>query len=84
MDERARILKDWIEHEGRRQDWVAKQAGVSSQWLNYVVRGKKPLSDRLAHALHKKLGVPLFEDARPARPRTTTQTKSKARKPVKT
>ena len=59
MDDRARILKDWIEDEGRRLDWVAKQVGVSPQWLHYVVRGKKPLSDRLARALQEKLGVPL-------------------------
>ncbi len=59
MENKAQILKDWIEQEGRRQNWVAQQVGCSPQWLNYVLQGKKPLSDKLAHALHEKLGVPL-------------------------
>ena len=59
MENNAQILKDWIEQEGRRQNWVAQQVGCSPQWLNYVLQGKKPLSDKLAHALHEKLGVPL-------------------------
>ncbi len=59
MENNAQILKDWIEQEGRRQNWVAQQVGCSPQWLNYVLKGKKPLSDRLAHVLHEKLGVPL-------------------------
>jgi len=76
MDERARVLKDWIEHEGRRQDWVAKQVGVSPQWLNYVVRGKKPLSDRLARALQEKLGVPLLADTKTSDRHDTRKIKS--------
>jgi len=74
MDDRAQILKNWIEHEGRRQDWVAKQIGVSPQWLIYVVWGKRPLSDRLARALQEKLGVPLLADTQ------TFERKIKAKK----
>jgi plasmid maintenance system antidote protein VapI len=62
MENRAQILKNWIEQEGRRQNWVAQQVGVSPQWLNYVLKGKKPLSDRLAHILREKLGVPLLPE----------------------
>ncbi len=59
MNGRVQILKDWIAKEGRKQTWVAQQVGYSPQWLSYVLRGKKPMSDRLAEALQKKLGVPL-------------------------
>ena len=72
MNDRVRTLQDWIIHEGRKQTWVAQQVGYSPQWLSYVLRGKKPLSDKLADALQQKLGVPL--DARWAvRNRTTQQ-----------
>jgi antitoxin component HigA of HigAB toxin-antitoxin module len=64
MKDRVQILKDWIAKEGRKQTWVAQQVGCSPQWLSYVLKGKKPMSDKLADALHKKLGVPL--DARRA------------------
>jgi hypothetical protein len=59
MKDRVRILKDWIEKEGRKQTWVAQQVGCSPQWLNYVLKGKKPMSDKLARALRDKLGIPL-------------------------
>jgi hypothetical protein len=59
MKDRVRILKDWIEKEGRKQTWVAQQVGCSPQWLNYVLKGKKPMSDNLACALRDKLGLPL-------------------------
>jgi transcriptional regulator with XRE-family HTH domain len=59
MNDRAQILKDWITQEGRKQTWVAQQVGCSPQWLSYVLRGKKPMSEKLADALQQKLGVPL-------------------------
>ena len=62
MENRAQVLKNWSEQEGRRQNWVAQQVGVSPQWLNYVLKGKKPLSDRLAYILREKLGVPLLPE----------------------
>jgi hypothetical protein len=62
MKDRVRILKDWIEKEGRKQTWVAQQVGCSPQWLNYVLKGKKPMSDKLARALRDKLGIPLGEE----------------------
>ena len=72
MNDRVRILKDWIRQEGRKQTWVAQQVGYSPQWLSYVLRGKKPLSDKLADALQQKLGVPLAA-RRAVRNRTTQQ-----------
>jgi hypothetical protein len=62
MKDRVRILKDWIEKEGRKQTWVAQQVGCSPQWLSYVLKGKKPMSDKLARALRDKLGIPLGEE----------------------
>jgi plasmid maintenance system antidote protein VapI len=72
MNDQVRILKDWIIHEGRKQTWVAQHVGYSPQWLSYVLRGKKPLSDKLANALQQKLGVPLAA-RRAVRNRTTQQ-----------
>jgi hypothetical protein len=62
MTDRVQILRDWIEKEGRKQRWVAQQVGCSPQWLNYVIKGKKLLSDKLAQALQDKLGVPLIDE----------------------
>jgi Helix-turn-helix domain len=61
MNDRVQILKDWIAKEGRKKTWVAQQAGCSPQWLSYVLRGKKPMSDRLADALRDTLGIPLVD-----------------------
>jgi hypothetical protein len=63
MNGRVQILKDWIAKEGRKQIWVAQQVGYSPQWLSYVLRGKKPMSDNLARALRDTLGVPLVDDS---------------------
>jgi hypothetical protein len=62
MNDRVEVLKDWIAKEGRKQTWVAQQVGCSPQWLNYVLKGKKPMSDKLARVLRDKLGIPLGED----------------------
>ena len=62
MIDRAQILKAWIEKEGRKQTWVAQQVGCSPQWLNYILKGKKPMSDRLARALRDRLGIPLINE----------------------
>jgi hypothetical protein len=63
MKNRVQILKDWIAKEGRKQTWVAQQVGCSPQWLSYVVKGRKPMSDKLARALQDTLGVPLVDDS---------------------
>jgi antitoxin component HigA of HigAB toxin-antitoxin module len=60
MNNWVEVLKDWITKEGRKQTWVAQQVGYSPQWLNYVLKGKKPMSDKLARALREKLGIPLI------------------------
>ena len=62
MKDRVRILKDWIEKEGRKQTWVAQQVGCSPQWLSYVLKGKKLMSDKMARALRDKLGIPLVDE----------------------
>ena len=60
MNDRVEVLKEWIAKEGRKQTWVAQQVGYSPQWLNYVLKGKKPMSNKLARALRDKLGIPLI------------------------
>ena len=63
MNDRVQILKDWIAKEGRKKTWVAQQVGCSPQWLSYVLRGKKPMSDKLARALRDTLGIPLVNNS---------------------
>lgn len=83
MADRVQILKDWIEQEGRKQNWVAQQVGCSPQWLNYVLQGKKPMSDKLAHALQTKLGIPLGYSNQAGGNKAKQQAGSKTRKKVK-
>ena len=80
MKDRVRVLKDWIEKEGRKQTWVAQQVGYSPQWLNYVLKGKKPMSDKLARALRDKLGIPLVEEEPAVRNGHRKKTSLKPRK----
>jgi hypothetical protein len=63
MNGRVQILKDWITKEGRKQTWVAQQVGCSPQWLSYVLKGRKPMSDKLARALQDTLGIPLVDES---------------------
>jgi antitoxin component HigA of HigAB toxin-antitoxin module len=80
MEDRVQLLKDWIEREGRKQSWVAQQIGCTPQWLNYILKGKRPLSDRLARTLREKLGIPFPNGTRTPRNRTAKQTKVKGKK----
>jgi ribosome-binding protein aMBF1 (putative translation factor) len=82
MKDRVRILKDWIEKQGRKQTWVAQQVGYSPQWLNYVLKRKKPMSDKLARALRDKLGIPLVEEAQAMRNGHKQKTGPKTQKRV--
>ena len=65
MADSVQVLKDWIAREGRKQSWVAQQVGCTPQWLNYVLNGKRPLSDKLARALENKFGIPLLHERHP-------------------
>jgi ribosome-binding protein aMBF1 (putative translation factor) len=78
--DRAQILKAWIEKEGRKQTWVAQQVKCSPQWLNYVLRGKRPMSDKLARVLRDKLGIPLVDEGQAARNGHKKTSDLKARK----
>jgi transcriptional regulator with XRE-family HTH domain len=50
----ARVL----EHQGRRQDWAARQAGYSRPYVNRLARGITPMNPRAARRLGAVLGVP--------------------------
>jgi ribosome-binding protein aMBF1 (putative translation factor) len=83
MVDRVQTLKDWIEQEGRRQNWVAQQVGCTPQWLNYVLKGKRPMSDKLAHALENKFGIPLLNEKQAAKNGAKKKTKAKGQKRTK-
>jgi hypothetical protein len=83
MTDKVQVLKDWIEKEGRKQTWVAQQIGCSPQWLNYVLKGKKPLSDKLAMTLHEKLGIHLSPEPQVVPNRKKRKGNAKAKKRVK-
>lgn len=80
MMDRAEILKAWIEKEGRKQTWVAQQVKCSPQWLNYVLKGKRAMSDKLARALRDTLGIPLIDEGRAIRNGHKKKARSKAMK----
>jgi ribosome-binding protein aMBF1 (putative translation factor) len=78
--DRTQVLKAWIEKEGRKQTWVAQQVKCSPQWLNYILKGKRPMSDKLARALRDKLGIPLIDEGRTIRNGHKKKASSKAMK----
>jgi hypothetical protein len=78
----AQILTIWIEMEGCKQSWVAQQAGCSPRWLNYILKGKRPMSDTLARTLRNKLGIPLFDEKQAIRNGHKKKTSLKAKNRV--
>jgi hypothetical protein len=78
--DKAQILKAWIEKEGRKQTWVAQQIGCSPQWLNYILKGKKFMSDKIARALRDNLGIALVDEEPAARNGYKQKTAPKTRK----
>ena len=60
MDRRA-ILEAWMAEYDRGPTWVAAQTGWSREMISYVLHVKRPMSDKLARALHEKLGIQ-FDD----------------------
>jgi hypothetical protein len=84
MQDRVQRLKTWIETEARKQTWVARQVKRSPQWLSYVLKGKEPMSDKLARALQETLGIPLLAESHTLRRHTSReQTNAKVKGDVK-
>lgn len=50
----------FIENRGIRQDWLAKQLGISPQYLTHIKVGRRPVPDWLPEKAAAALGVPVF------------------------
>lgn len=62
----GRILAE----QGRKQTWLAEQAGLSKSYINFVVSGRRPLSRGSAALIAPLLGVdPADLGPVPRRPR---------------
>lgn len=67
--DRVDFLKQWMEREGRKLRWVAKQVGFSETWMSYVINRRRPMSDNLAQALEEKLPISFPKAKRPGQRR---------------
>ncbi len=65
MKERPRRLKasrlgDVLEAQGRRQDWLAREVGVSRAQICRLIGGTRTTDEETARRIASALGVPLF------------------------
>lgn len=56
----ATHLKSVLSAQGRKQTWLAKQAGVSQRLISYLLTGERTASAEVAERIALALGVPLF------------------------
>lgn len=56
----ARTVAEVVAAQGRRQDWLAKRAGVSESLLSMVISGQRSIGQEGAERIAGALGVPLF------------------------
>jgi transcriptional regulator with XRE-family HTH domain len=57
-------IRSVLEFQGRRQDWLADQVGISRATLNLAIKGERTLGADAAEKIATALGVPfvlLFE-----------------------
>ncbi len=53
-------LKAVLAAQGRRQDWLARQVGVSEQLISSALSGRRNLTREVAERVANVLGVPFF------------------------
>lgn len=53
-------IKDVLAAQGRRQDWLAGQVGVSGSTVTRWLKGDLSISHEHAEKVARALGVPLF------------------------
>ena len=53
-------LRESIEKQGRRNDWLAAMIGVSKAQFSHVLAGRRSLDTEAAGKLAAILGLPLF------------------------
>ncbi len=46
--------------QGRRQDWLARSAGISESYLSHALKGRMNFTVETAQRIADVLGVPLF------------------------
>lgn len=51
-------LADVLAEQGRRQDWLAQQIGVSKPMMSYIISGRRTVSEPVARQISALLGVP--------------------------
>lgn len=56
----ATNLKAVLDEQGRRQDWLAEQIGVSESFMSRVIRGHCVIMRDRAERAAVALGVPFF------------------------
>lgn len=49
-----------LDAQGRRQDWLADQVGISDALLSMAINGKRTLGAGVAKRIATVLGVPFF------------------------
>lgn len=49
-----------LDTQGRRQDWLAEQVGISDALLSMAINGKRTLGADVAKRIATVLGVPFF------------------------
>lgn len=65
--DRREILLRWLREEERGPSWLARQLGMSREWISAVLNGRKPVSDRLAARITRTIGL-RFDEGIPASP----------------
>ena len=53
-------LADLLAAQGRRQDWLAHQAGVSRSLVSRLISGQRTVDEATARRIAAALQVPLF------------------------
>lgn len=56
MEDRTPLARV-VDHQGRRQTWLARTAGMSRPHVNRLVNGRRPMTPRAAQRLGAVLGV---------------------------
>ncbi len=56
---RATALRSLLATQGRRKDWLAKQAGIHPSLLSHVMAGRRTVSSDVAERIAGALQVPL-------------------------
>ncbi len=51
------VLQRWMEENERDPTWITHKAGRTREYISSVVRGHRPLSDKLGQILTERIGI---------------------------